>query len=60
MLTDRCVVIGCLFIDSRDTYPSMIVRFALPATKGFLLAVSFSLLSRLFAAKENLWDQGTN
>ena len=60
MLTDRCVVIGCLLIVSRDTYRSMIVRFASPATRGFL-SLLFSLsLSQLFAAKENLWDQGTN
>ena len=37
VLTDRCVVIGCLLIDSRDTYRSMIVRFASPTTRGFLL-----------------------
>ena len=37
-----------------DTYHSMIVRFASPATRGFLS----SLLSPLFTAKENLWDQG--
>ena len=51
---DRCVVTGCLLIDSRDTYASMIMRFA-----RFSLTASFSLLSRLFVAKENLWDQGT-
>ena len=51
-----CVVIGCLLINSRDTYRSMIVRFTSPATRGFLLPLLF--LSRLFAAKENLWDQG--
>ena len=37
----------------------MIVRFTLPATRGFLLPLlSLSLLSRLFAAKEKLLDQG--
>ena len=41
VLTDRCVVTGCLLIDSCDTYHSMIVRFAWPATRGFL---TFSLL----------------
>ena len=55
----RCVVIGCLLIDLVmliDTYRSMIVRFASPATRGLLSPLS---LSSLFAAKENLWDQGT-
>ena len=37
MLTNRCVVIGCLLTDSHDTYCSMIVRFTSPATRGFLL-----------------------
>ena len=35
----RCVVIGCLLIDLVmliDSYRSMIVRFASPATRGFL------------------------
>ena len=41
MLTDRCVVIGCLLIVSRDTYRSMIVRFASPATRGFLSLLLF-------------------
>ena len=46
MLTDRCVVIGCLLIDSCDTYHSMVVRFASPATRGFLSPLlSFSLFS---------------
>ena len=47
-----------------DSYRSMIVSFALPATRGFLSFslsfTSFSLLSRLSAAKENLWDQGAS
>ena len=46
-----------LLIDSRDSYRSMIVRFASPATRSLLLPLLF--LSFLFAAKENLWDQGT-
>ena len=58
LLTDRCVVIGCLLINSCDTYRSMIVRFASLATRGFLSPL-LSLLSHLFAMKENLWDQGT-
>ena len=37
LLTDRCIVIGCLLIDSCDTYRSMIVRFALPTNRRFLL-----------------------
>ena len=35
----RCVIIGCLLIDLVmliDSYRSMIVRFASPATRGFL------------------------
>ena len=39
-LTDRRVVIGCLLIDLVmliDTYRTMIVRFAVRATRGFLL-----------------------
>ena len=51
MLTDRCVLIGCLLIDSCDTYRSMI-RIA--HNRRFFL----SSLVR-FAAKENLWDQGS-
>ena len=48
VLTDRCVVIVCLLIDSRDTYHSMIVRFASPATRGFLSPLlSVSLLVSL-------------
>ena len=48
----RCVVIGCLLIDLVmliDTYRSMIVRFALPATRGFrspLLSLSCLISSR--------------
>ena len=38
LLTDRCVLTGCLLINSCDTYHSMIVRFALPATRGFLVS----------------------
>ena len=34
--TDRCVVIGCLLINSCDTYHCMIVRFGSPTTRGFL------------------------
>ena len=41
-----------------DSYRSMILRFALPATRGFLSQLLSLSLSRLFAAKENLWDQG--
>ena len=37
LLTDRCIVIGCLLIESLDTYSSMTVRFTSPATRGFLL-----------------------
>ena len=58
LLTDRWVVIGCLLIDSRDTYRNMIVRFVIAHNQRFSLAASFSLLSRLFTAKENFWDQG--
>ena len=41
LVTDRCVVIGCLLINVMmliiiDTYHSMIMRFALSATRGFL------------------------
>ena len=46
LLTERCVVIGCLLIDLMmliDTYRSIIVRFASPGTRGFL-----SLLLSLF------------
>ena len=57
MLTDRCVIIGCLSTDSHHTYPSMIMRYASPTTRGFLSPLLF-LSSCLFAAKENLWDQG--
>ena len=60
VVTDRCVVIGCLLIDLViliDTYRSMIVRFASPATRGFLSPLLPSM-SRLFVAKRNLWDQG--
>ena len=49
MLTDLVMLI--------DSYRSMIVRFASPATRGFLSPL-LSLSSRLFAVKENLWDQG--
>ena len=59
LLTYRCVVIGCLlinFVMLIDTYRSMIVRFTLPATRGFLSPL-LSLCS-FFAAKENLWDWG--
>ena len=49
--TDRCIVIGCLLIDlvmMIDTNRSMIVRFVLPATRGFLLSLlSHSSLSSL-------------
>ena len=37
----QCVGIGCLLIDSRDTYRSMIVTLASSATRGFSLASSF-------------------
>ena len=59
LLTDRCVVIGCLLIDLMmliDTYHSMIVRFTSSTTRHFLLPL-LSLPS-LFAGKVNLWDQG--
>ena len=52
MVTDRCVVIGCLLIDLMmliDNYRSMIVRFASPATRGFLsplLSLSHLISSR--------------
>ena len=62
VITDRCVVIGCLLIDLViliDSYRSMIVTFASPVTRGFLSLLDFPSLSRLFAAKGNLWDQGT-
>ena len=58
----RCVVIGCLLIDLVmliDSHHSIIIRFALPATRGFLSPL-LSLSSCLFAAKENLWDQGSS
>ena len=74
MLTDRCVVIGCLLINLMmliDTYRSMIVRFAAPATRGFLLPLlspslypgprGFILSQGEYqvtgkeAARENLW-----
>ena len=45
MLTDRCVVIGCLLINSCDTYRSMIVRFASPTTRGFSRCFELSLSS---------------
>ena len=46
VVTDRCVVIGCLLTDSCDTYRSMLVRFASPVTRGFLsLLLSLGLLS---------------
>ena len=54
------VVIGCLLINLVmliDTYRSMIVRFTSPTTRGFLSPLLS--LSSLFAAKENLWDQGS-
>ena len=60
-LTDKCVVIGCLLINLimlLDTYRSMIVRFASPATRGLLLPLLS--LSCLFTSKENLWGQGTH
>ena len=45
----RCVVIGCLLIDS---YRSMIVRFASRATRGFLLPLlSLSCLVSLLRKK---------
>ena len=50
LLIDRCVVIGCLSIDSRDTYRSMIVRFASPATRGYLS--SFLSLSHLISLRQ--------
>ena len=62
LLTDRCVVIGCLLIDLImliGTYRSMIVRFALPATRGFLSPL-LCLWSCLFAGKENLWETRIN
>ena len=57
----RCVVIGCLLINLVmliDSYHSMIVRFAPPATRGFFSLLLSLSLSGLFAVKENLWDQG--
>ena len=46
---DRCVVTGCLLIDSRDTYASMIMRFA-----RFSLTASFSLVSSLRGERKPL------
>ena len=43
LLTDRCVVIGCLLIELMmliDTYHSMIVRFTSPTTRHFLSLLS--------------------
>ena len=42
-----------------DTYRSMIVRFASQVTRGFFSPPLSALLPCLFAAKENLWDQGS-
>ena len=55
LLTDRFVVIGCLLgvniVHHMIDYRSMIERFTLPATRGFLLPLlslsSLSLFSRL-------------
>ena len=56
--TDRCIVIGCLLIDLVmiiDTYRSMIVRFTLPATRGFLLSLlSHSSLFSLHGKRKPL------
>ena len=41
-----------------DSYCSMIVRFASRVTRGFLSLLLCLSLDILFAAKENLWDQG--
>ena len=41
-----------------DSYCSMIVRFASRVTRGFLSPLLCLSLDILFAAKENLWDQG--
>ena len=57
-----CNVIGYLLIDLVvliDSYRSMIVRFASRVTRGFLSPLLCLSLDILFAAKENLWDQGT-
>ena len=50
LLTERGVVIGCLLINSCDSYHSMIVRFALPATRGFLSLLLF--LSCLISSRQ--------
>ena len=44
LLTDRCIVIGCLLgisiVHHKIDYPSMIVKFISPATRGFSLTAS--------------------
>ena len=54
LLTDRCVVIGCLLIDSLDTYRSMIVRFTLLATRGFSCRFFLSLVLSLHGERKPL------
>ena len=43
-----------------DSYRSMIVRFAVRVTRGFLSPLLCLSLDILFMAKENLWDQGSD
>ena len=53
----RCVIIGCLLIDLVmliDTYHSIIVRFALPTTRGFFHHFYFSLVSSLHSRRKPL------
>ena len=47
-----------LLVNQSDSYRSMIVRFASWVTRGFLSPLLCLSLDILFAAKENLWDQG--